>query len=64
MRYACFSSPARLHVQGPSGGEGYGRRLKRCCEEVNRDHDVQALCKSFGKRLRLLEQKQGGRLPY
>ena len=25
--------------------ESYGRRLKRCCEEVNRDHDVQAVQK-------------------
>lgn len=42
----------------------YGRRLKRCCEEVNRDLDVEGLCKQLPKRLKLLKDKEGDRLKY
>ena len=44
--------------------EQYGNRLKRCCEEVNKDCDVEGLCKQFPKRIRLLKQKEGDRLKY
>ena len=42
--------------------EEYGRRLKRCCEEVNKTCDVEGLCQGYPKRMKLLQQKQGGRL--
>ena len=44
--------------------EAYGRRLKRCCEEVNKDCDVEGLCRGFPKRIRLLHDEDGGRLRY
>ena len=40
----------------------YGRRLKRCCDEVNKKYDVEGLCQGYPKRMKLLQQKQGGRL--
>lgn len=40
----------------------YGRRLKRCCEEVNRDLDVEGLSNALPKRLRKLKDKGGDRL--
>ena len=40
----------------------YGRRLKRCCDEVNKEYDVDGLCQGYPKRIKLLQQKQGGRL--
>ena len=43
--------------------EQYGRRLKRCCEEVNNECDVEGLCRGFPKRLKRLEETEGGRLP-
>lgn len=42
----------------------YGRRLKRCCEEVNTDLDVEGLCKGLPKRLKMLSDKEGDRLKY
>ena len=42
--------------------EEYGRRLKRCCEEVNKECDVEGLCKGLPKRMKLLEDKDGDRL--
>lgn len=42
--------------------EEYGRRLKRCCEEVNKECDVEGLCKGLPKRMKLLEDKGGDRL--
>lgn len=44
--------------------EQYGRRLKRCCEEVNKDCDVEGLCKGLPKRMRLLDENDGDRLPH
>ena len=44
--------------------EQYGLRLKRCCEEVNKDCDVEGLCKQFPKRVKLLKEKEGDRLKY
>ena len=40
----------------------YGRRLKRCCDEVNKEYDVDGLCLGYPKCIKLLQQKQGGRL--
>ena len=40
----------------------YGRRLKRCCDEGNKEYDVDGLCQGYPKRIKLLQQKQGGRL--
>ena len=42
----------------------YGRRLKRCCDQVNKDLDVEGLSKHLPKRLKLLKDKLGDRLKY
>ena len=44
--------------------EQYGRRLKRCCEEVNKECDVEGLCQGFPKRMKRLKDKEGERLPH
>ena len=44
--------------------EQYGRRLKRCCDEVNEDCDVEGLCNGLPKRMRLLQDNGGNRLKY
>ena len=43
--------------------QAYGRRLKRCCEEVNKECDVKGLYNAFPKRIKLLKKKEGERLP-
>ena len=40
----------------------YASRLKACCDEINRDLDVEALCRAFPRRIQNLVKKQGGRL--
>lgn len=40
----------------------YGRRLKRCCEEVNKDLDVEGLSNGLPKRLKKLHDNGGDRL--
>ena len=42
--------------------EDFGKRLKRCCDEVNNDLDVEGLCRAFPKRVRLCKERKGGRL--
>ena len=42
----------------------YGGRLKRCCEEVNKDLNVEGLSKQPPKRLKLLKDNEGDRLKY
>ena len=42
----------------------YGGRLKRCCEEVNKDLNVEGLSKQLPKRLKLLKDNEGDRLKY
>jgi len=42
----------------------YGQRLKRCCEEVNKDLDVEGLSNGTNKRLKKLHDSGGGRLRY
>ena len=44
--------------------EAYGSRLKRCCEEVNKECDVEGPCNGFPKRIKLLEESKGDRLPH
>ena len=44
--------------------EEYSTRLKRCCEKVNAECDVEGLCRQYPKRLKLLKDKEGGRLKY
>ena len=44
--------------------EQYGARLKRCCEEVNAELDVEGLCRDFPKRIKLLRDAQGGRIAH
>ena len=43
--------------------EEYGRRLKRCCEEANKECDVEGLCHGLTKRMKKLEEAEGDRLP-
>ena len=45
-------------------GEEYGTRLKRCCEHINDEHDVDGLCRGFPKRCKKLDDAKGGRLNY
>ena len=42
----------------------YSTRLKRCCEHINDEHDVDALCRAFPKRCKKLDDAQGCRLSY
>ena len=42
----------------------YRGRLKRCCEEVNKDLNVDGLSKQLQKRLKLLKDNEGDRLKY
>ena len=42
--------------------EEYSTRLKRCCDKVNAECDVEGLCRQYPKRLKLLKDKEGGRL--
>ena len=42
----------------------YGRRLKRCCEQVNRDLDVEGLSNGVPKRLKKMHDIGGDRLGY
>jgi len=44
--------------------EDYGQRLKRCCDEINRELDVENLCRAFPKRIKQLKDAEGGRLSY
>ena len=53
------STPAKCWLESR---EDYGRRLKRCCEEVNKECDVEALCKGLPKRMKLLQERAGDRL--
>ena len=43
--------------------EAYGRRLKRCCDDINKDCDVEGLCRGFPKRIKLLADSGGDCLP-
>ena len=42
----------------------YGQRLKRCCDEINKDLDVEGLCKELPKRLKMLDDREGDRLKW
>ena len=42
--------------------EECGRRLKRCCEEVNKECDVGGLCKGLPKRMKLVQERGRDRL--
>ena len=57
-----------LCAGGLAGGletpDQFGTRLKRSVEDVNRDLDVEGLCRGFPKRLRKLEERDGGRLKH
>ena len=42
----------------------YAARLKEACREVNDTHDVAGLCRDeFLKRVQLLVERQGDRIP-
>ena len=38
------------------------RKSIRCCDQVNKQYDVEGLCQGVPKRMKLWQQKQGGRL--
>ena len=42
--------------------EGYTKRLKTCCDAINRDLNVEGLCRGFPKRIANLRRLKGGRL--
>ena len=42
--------------------EAYGTRLKRVCEDINSDNDVEGLCRKFLARIEALVEKGGHRL--
>ena len=42
--------------------DAFAARLKQCCDKVNRDLDVDGLCKSFPKRIAKLRARKGDRL--
>ena len=42
--------------------EQYGRRLKRCCEDANKECDVEGLCHGVLKRFKALKDNGGERL--
>ena len=42
--------------------DAFAARLKQCCDKVNRDLDVDSLCKSFPKRIAKLHARKGDRL--
>ena len=44
--------------------EQYGLRLKRCCQEVNDELDVEGLCRDFPKRIKLLKDGEGRRIAH
>ncbi len=45
--------------------EEYGTRLKRCCDAVNRECDVEGLCRGWMKRMkRLDDETKGDRLKH
>ena len=44
--------------------EEYGRRLKRCCEEVNQECDVEGLCRGLPKRMKKLQEAEGDRIEH
>ena len=41
----------------------YASRLKAACHDINQKLDVEGLCRDFLKRVHLLKDAQGGRLP-
>ena len=42
--------------------EAYTARLKRICEDINANLDVEGLCRGFTKRIEKLVDREGGRL--
>ena len=42
--------------------EAYETRLKRVCEDINSDNDVEGLCRKFLARIEALVEKGGHRL--
>ena len=57
----CESTPDRCWEETR---EDYGRRLKRCCEEINCKLKVDDLCHAFPKRIKLLHDNEGGKLKW
>jgi hypothetical protein len=42
--------------------EEYAARRRKCCEEVNRECDVEGLCRAFMGRITKLLDRKAGRL--
>ena len=46
------------------GREEYGKRLKRCCDDINKHLDVGGLCHAFPKRINAFHDNDGGKLKW
>ena len=44
--------------------EDYGKRLKRCCDDINKHLDVDGLCHAFPKPFKALHDNDGGKLKW
>ena len=42
--------------------EEYGGRLRSCCEMINKDLNVDGLCRAFMTRINKMREREGGRL--
>ena len=42
----------------------YAARLKACCEDINRNLNLEDLCHEFPKRIKALVERRGGRLKW
>lgn len=42
--------------------DAYGKRLKRICNDINSNCEVEALCRAFPTRINTLVEREGGRL--
>ena len=44
--------------------EDYGKRLKRCCDDIYKHLDVDGFCHAFPKRIKAFHDNDGGKLEW